>query len=131
MALGAMGDEIEPGVGAAVHHDPARVDALLKPKLGQRLAEAVGADATVVEAVHCAATGGTISIVGVNLTMDLPFPMGLVFLKSMTLRTIFAPIPSTWSALVPLVQSGRFTLDETFTHHLGLSEAPRAYELFD
>jgi alcohol dehydrogenase len=93
--------------------------------------EAVGADATVVEAVHCAATGGTISVVGVNLTMDLAFPMGLVFLKSMTLRTIFAPIPSTWPALVPLVQSGRFTLDETFTHHLGLSEAPRAYELFD
>ena len=38
--------------------------------------EAVGADATVVEAVACAATGGTVSVVGVNLTMDLPFPMG-------------------------------------------------------
>ena len=91
----------------------------------------MGADATIVEAVNCAATGGTISIVGVNLHMDMPFPMGLVFLKSMTLRTIFAPIPSTWPALVPLVQSGRFTLAETFTHRLGLSEAARAYELFD
>ena len=48
--------------------------------------EAVGADATVVEAVACAATGGTVSVVGVNLTMDLPFPMGIVFLKSLTLR---------------------------------------------
>ena len=94
--------------------------------------EAVGADATVVEAVNCAATGGTISIVGVNLTMDLPFPMGLVFLKSMTLRTIFAPIPSTWPALVPLLQSGRLSgLGETFTHRLGLSQAAEAYELFD
>ena len=49
----------------------------------------------------------------------------------MTLRTIFAPIPSTWPALVPLVQSGRFALAETFTHHLGLSQAAEAYELFD
>ena len=87
--------------------------------------EAVGADATVVDAVLCAAPGGTVSIVGVNLTMDLPFPMGLVFLKSLTLRAIFAPIPGTWAALVPLVQAGRFALAETFTHHMGLSQARR------
>ena len=94
--------------------------------------EAVGADATVVEAVACAATGGTVSVVGVNLTMDLPFPMGIVFLKSLTLRAVFAPIPGTWSALVPLLQSGRLTgLGETFTHRMDLSQAPEAYELFD
>ncbi len=44
MSVGAVGDEIEPGVGAAVDHDPARVDALLQPQLGQRLPEGVGAD---------------------------------------------------------------------------------------
>ena len=44
--------------------------------------EAIGADATVVDAISCAATGGTVSVVGVNLTMDLAFPMGLVFLKA-------------------------------------------------
>ena len=94
--------------------------------------EAVGADATVVEAVACAATGGTVSVVGVNLTMDLPFPMGIVFLKSLTLRAVFAPIPGTWSSLVPLLQSGRLTgLAETFTHRMDLNQAPEAYELFD
>jgi threonine dehydrogenase-like Zn-dependent dehydrogenase len=93
--------------------------------------EAIGADATVVDAISCAATGGTVSVIGVNLTMDLAFPMGLVFLKSLTLRTIFAPVPSTWSALVPLVQAGRFSLAETFTHHMGLSQAAEAYQLFD
>jgi len=31
-------------MGAAVDHDPARVDAFLQPELGQRLTEAVGAD---------------------------------------------------------------------------------------
>ncbi len=93
--------------------------------------EAVGADATVLDAIFCAATGGTVSVVGVNLNMELPFPMGLVFLKSLTLRTIFAPIPGTWASLVPLVQAGRFSLAGTFTHHMGLSRVTEAYQLFD
>ena len=71
--------------------------------------EAVGADATIVDAVSCAAPGGTISVVGVNLTMDLAFPMAIVLLKSLTLRAVFAPIPGTWPFLVPLLQSGRLS----------------------
>jgi threonine dehydrogenase-like Zn-dependent dehydrogenase len=94
--------------------------------------EAVGADATVLDAVSCAATGGTVSIVGVNLSLDLPFPMGIVFLKSLTVRAIFAPVPSTWASLVPLVRSGRFSdLAGTFTHHFALDQVRDAYELFD
>ncbi len=94
--------------------------------------EAVGADATVLDAVACAATGGTVSVVGVNLSMDLPFPMGIVFLKSLTLRAVFAAIPGTWSSLVPLLQSGRLAgLGETFTHRMDLSQVSEAYELFD
>jgi alcohol dehydrogenase len=93
--------------------------------------EAVGADASIQDAISCAATGGTVSIVGVNLHMDLPFPMAVVFLKSLTVRAVFAPIPGTWAALVPLVQAGRFALAETFTHHMGLSQAAEAYRLFD
>jgi threonine dehydrogenase-like Zn-dependent dehydrogenase len=93
--------------------------------------EAVGADATVLDALSCVATGGTVSVVGVNLSMELPFPMGLVFLKSLTVRTVFAPVPGTWPALVPLVQSGRLDLAGTFTHRMGLSQASQAYELFD
>ena len=93
--------------------------------------EAVGADATVLDAVSCAASGGTVSIVGVNLSMALPFPMGLVFLKSLTVRTIFAPVPGTWPSLVPLVQTGRLQLAETFTHRMELSRVAEAYDLFD
>src|SRR6185437_6667079 len=44
MALRPMGDEIEPGMRAAVDRDPTRVDAFAEPELGQRLAETVGAD---------------------------------------------------------------------------------------
>jgi len=91
----------------------------------------VGADATVLDAVSCAAPGGTVSIVGVNLSAALPFPMGLVFLKSLTVRTVFAPVPSTWPSLVPLVQSGRLAVSDTFTHRMELSLVAKAYELFD
>ena len=75
--------------------------------------EAVGADATVLDAVACAATGGTVSVVGVNLTMDLPFPMGIVFLKSLTLRAVFAPdsrhvaLPRPAPAIRPAGRPGR------------------------
>ncbi|HWD56179.1 MAG TPA: alcohol dehydrogenase catalytic domain-containing protein [Acidimicrobiales bacterium] len=93
--------------------------------------EAVGADATVLDAVSCAKSGGTVSIVGVNLSQALPFPMGLVFLKSLTVRAVFAPIPGTWPSLVPLVQSGRLQLADTFTHHMELGQVSDAYELFD
>ena len=93
--------------------------------------EAVGADATVLDAVACAAAGGTVSIVGVNLSLALPFPMGLVFLKSLTVRTVFAPVPGTWPSLVPLVQAGRLQLVDTFTHRMQLSQVAEAYDLFD
>jgi threonine dehydrogenase-like Zn-dependent dehydrogenase len=93
--------------------------------------EAVGADATVLDAVSCAASGGTVSIVGVNLSLALPFPMGLVFLKSLTVRAVFAPVPGTWPSLVPLVQSGRLQLADTFTHRMELSRVAEAYDLFD
>jgi threonine dehydrogenase-like Zn-dependent dehydrogenase len=125
-ALGA-----EP-IDASVASGAAQVMAATGGRGAPSVIEAVGADATVLDAINCCAAGGTISIVGVNLSPALPFPMGLVFLKSQTLRTVFAPIPSTWSALVPLVQAGHFAhLAPTFTHHLGLSQAAEAYELFD
>ena len=93
--------------------------------------EAVGADATVLDAVSCVASGGTVSIVGVNLSPSLPFPMSLVFLKSLTVRTVFAPVPGTWPSLVPLLQSGRLQLADTFTHRMPLSQVAEAYDLFD
>jgi len=98
----------------------------------QSVIEAVGADASIVDALSCAASGGTVSVVGVNLSADLPFPMVQVLFKSLTVRAVFAPIPGTWPALVPLVQSGRLALlGDTFTHRMGLDQVSEAYELFD
>src|SRR3984957_1538271 len=103
-----------------------------KGRGAESVIEAVGADATIVDAVSCAAPGGTVSVVGVNLSAAMPFPMGLVLLNSLTFRSVFAPVPGTWSSLVPLLQSGRLSgLGETFTHRMDLTQAPEAYELFD
>jgi hypothetical protein len=93
--------------------------------------EAIGHDATILEATSSVAAGGTVSVVGVNLNMAMPFPMGLAFFKRLTLRAAIAAIPGTWDTLVPLLQEGVIKPDSIFTHHLGLSEAARGYELFD
>jgi threonine dehydrogenase-like Zn-dependent dehydrogenase len=93
--------------------------------------EAVGSDQTVLDAILCAAPGGTISVVGVNLNLAFPFPMPVALMKRLTFRITLASIPTTWSTLFPLVSSGRLRPEEVFTHRLGLSEAAEAYRIFD
>jgi 2-desacetyl-2-hydroxyethyl bacteriochlorophyllide A dehydrogenase len=92
--------------------------------------EAVGSDATVTDAIFSVRATGTVSVIGVNLNLAFPFPLGLVMGRNLTFRAAIAPIPSTWPALLPLVAGGRLHPEEVFTHRLPLSEAPHAYQLF-
>ncbi|MGV3759782.1 MAG: alcohol dehydrogenase, partial [Actinomycetota bacterium] len=82
-------------------------------------------------AILCAAPGGTISVVGVNLNLAFPFPFPVALMKRLTFRVTLAAIPATWPALFPLVQSGKLRPEEVFTHRMGLSEAAEAYRIFD
>jgi threonine dehydrogenase-like Zn-dependent dehydrogenase len=93
--------------------------------------EAVGADGSINDAILCAAPGGTISVIGVNLNLALPFPMPVALMKRLTFRVTIAAIPTTWPALFPLVASGKLQPESVFTHRMGLSEAPEAYRIFD
>jgi threonine dehydrogenase-like Zn-dependent dehydrogenase len=93
--------------------------------------EAVGADQTIFDAVMSAAPGGTVSIIGANLSMAVPFPMIWAFLRRLTIRATLASVPTTWDALLPLVASGKIEPDDVFTHRMGLSEVTEAYRLFD
>ncbi|MDQ2649075.1 MAG: alcohol dehydrogenase catalytic domain-containing protein [Actinomycetota bacterium] len=93
--------------------------------------EAVGADQTVLDAINCAAPGGTISVIGATMSMGLPIPTLLMFMKRLTLRATVASIPQTWDALIPLVAAGKLHPEEVFTHHMGLSEAADAYRIFN
>jgi 2-desacetyl-2-hydroxyethyl bacteriochlorophyllide A dehydrogenase len=93
--------------------------------------EAVGSDQTVADALSCAAPGGTVSVVGVNLTPALPFPMMQALMNRLTFRVTLASIPRTWDALIPLIAAGRLHPEEVFTHRMPLSAAPDAYRIFD
>jgi threonine dehydrogenase-like Zn-dependent dehydrogenase len=97
----------------------------------QAVIEAVGADASISDAILCAAPGGTISVIGVNMNLGFPFPMPIALMRRLTLRVTIAAIPTTWPALFPLVESGKLKPEEVFTHRLGLSDAPEAYRIFD
>ena len=109
----------------------ARVLELTGGRGAESVIEAVGADQTVTDAIMCAAPGGTISVVGVNLGMAFPFPMALALMRRLTFRVTLASIPGTWDSLVPLIASGRLHPEDVFTHRLPLSDAPEAYRIFD
>src|SRR5688572_11607558 len=93
--------------------------------------EAVGADQSINDAILCAASGGTISVVGVNLNLGYPFPMPVALFKRLTFRVTLASIPTTWSALIPLIATGKLHPEDVFTHRMALSEAAEAYRIFD
>ena len=93
--------------------------------------EAVGADQSITDAILCAAPGGTVSVIGVNLNLAYPFPMPVALFKRLTFRVTLASIPTTWSALIPLIATGKLHPEDVFTHRLGLSEAAEAYRIFD
>ncbi len=93
--------------------------------------EAVGIDQTITDALYSTRAGGTVSVIGANLTMEYPFPMGLAFLRDLTFRIGLVPVPSLWEALIPIVQSGRIRPEEVFTHRMPLSEVTEAYRVFE
>jgi alcohol dehydrogenase len=93
--------------------------------------EAVGADATITDAIMSVKVGGTVSVIGVSTNMAFPFPMALAMYKGITFRICVADIPSTWANLVPLVEQGKIHPEHVFTHRMGLSDAREAYRMFD
>jgi len=118
-------------VDASAGDTVGRVQELTGGRGAESVIEAVGADQTVSDAIMCAAPGGTVSVVGVNLGMAFPFPMALALMRRLTFRVTLASIPGTWDSLVPLIASGRLHPEDVFTHRLPLSAAADAYRIFD
>ena len=74
---------------------------------------------------------GKVSVVGVYGTTYDNFPLAQMFDKGIRLRGGQAPVQNYIHELLPLVAEGRVVLDDIITHRLPLSEAPRAYSLFN
>jgi alcohol dehydrogenase len=91
--------------------------------------EAVGARATLEMAFQSVRPNGTVSVVGV-FTEDVTLPMTLFSISNVTIRTGLADQGSR-PRLLAMVESGALDLKFAFSHTLPLSEAVRAYDLFD
>ena len=89
--------------------------------------DAVGSDVTMADALTAVRAGGTVSVVGVHDLQPFPFPALAALVRSVTLRMTTAPVQQTWPQLVPLLQSGRLSVDGIFTTEMPLDRAADAY----
>jgi len=89
--------------------------------------DAVGSDVTMSDALTAVRAGGTVSVVGVHDLAPFPFPALPALVRSITLRMTTAPVQQTWPQLIPLLQSGRLSVDGIFTTELPLDAAADAY----
>ncbi|WP_182523556.1 alcohol dehydrogenase catalytic domain-containing protein [Nocardioides dongkuii] len=89
--------------------------------------DAVALDATLDDAFGAVRAGGTVSVVGVHGLAPYPLPILGALFRNVTLRMTTAPIQSTWSTLLPLVQHGRIDTTGIFTHEFALADAADAY----
>ena len=93
--------------------------------------EAVGRVPTVPLALDIARIGGVVSVVGVVLDAEFPFPMGTAFMKDLTFRIGLVNVPAFVPALTALVRSGRIDPKQLITHRMPLAAGREAYDLFD
>jgi 2-desacetyl-2-hydroxyethyl bacteriochlorophyllide A dehydrogenase len=73
---------------------------------------------------------GTVSAIGVYAE-PIEFPMGLVWLKALTLRTGHANVIAHLDPVLERLSSGELDPGPLVTHRMSLEEAPDAYELYD
>jgi 2-desacetyl-2-hydroxyethyl bacteriochlorophyllide A dehydrogenase len=109
---------------------PSATDAAMELTSGRgvdAVIDAVGSDVTITDALSAVRPEGTVSVVGVHDLQPFPFPALTALLRSTTLRMTTAPVQQTWPQLVPLLQSGRLSVDGIFTTHLPLDSAADAY----
>ncbi|MEU8925256.1 alcohol dehydrogenase catalytic domain-containing protein [Kitasatospora sp. NPDC048545] len=125
-------------VGMEAHGSPAataaqRMTTLLPDALAARLMTRVGLDR--LHALHLAVDmvrrGGTISLSGVYGGMTDPLPLLTMFDKQLRLRMGQANVLRWTDDLLPLLtDDDPLGVDGFATHHLPLTEAPTAYEMF-
>ena len=82
------------------------------------------------QAIMACGKGGTVSIPGVYGGIIDKVPIGAAFGKSLEFRMGQTPVQAYMKDLLDLVIEGKVDPDFMITHEIGLSEAPRAYEMF-
>jgi threonine dehydrogenase-like Zn-dependent dehydrogenase len=86
---------------------------------------------TIDECVKACRKGGSISVVGDYMGSCNHFPIGAVMEKGLTLRSGQCHVQKYWKSLAALLARKEVDPSPIVSHKLPLSEAPRAYKLFD
>ncbi|MEH3048192.1 alcohol dehydrogenase family protein [Sphingomonas adhaesiva] len=93
--------------------------------------EAVGKEATIAMAIRLAGKRASVSVIGVNMSRRMDFPMARVFANGLTLRSGMCSVSEHLGELVPLVQHGRLRPERYVTDAMPLAEGAAAYARFD
>lgn len=106
----------------------------LPDAVARRLMETAGVDrlSALHSAIDLIRRGGTVSLAGVYAGAASPMPLLSMFDKQVSLRMGQCNVRSWTDDLLPLAEadSDPLGLADLVTHHLPLTEAPDAYELF-
>ncbi|MFD6322503.1 zinc-dependent alcohol dehydrogenase [Streptomyces sp. NPDC058442] len=131
-------DAVIDAVGTEAHGSAAarmvqNASALLPRKLSGPLAERLSVDrlAALHTAIELVRRGGTISITGVYGGMADPMPMLTLFDKQIQMRMGQANVRRWSDEIIPhLTDDDPLGVEDFATHRVPLSDAPRAYEMF-
>src|SRR5688572_966243 len=82
------------------------------------------------QAIRACRSGGVVSVIGVYGGFIDKFPMGTVMNRGLTIRSGQCHVQKYMRPLLDHIQNGR--LDPTFiiSHHMGLDDAPKGYDVF-
>ncbi|EHR60433.1 zinc-dependent alcohol dehydrogenase [Saccharomonospora cyanea] len=136
---GRGADSVVDAVGMEAHGAPVtglaqQLATLLPGPLAAKAVEKVGIDrlAALYVAIDAVRRGGTISLSGVYGGMLDPMPMMTLFDKQVQLRMGQANVHAWIDDVMPLITGDGDPLgvEDLATHHLPLSEAPEAYDMF-
>jgi alcohol dehydrogenase len=121
------------GAGTVIDASKEDVRARIKEITGgwgaEYVIEAVGRQETLGNAVAVAAPGGRVSVVGV-FQQPVPVNAPRIMAKNLSLTMGMGDLGHI-KELVGLIQEGRLDLTPLVTHRMALSEAVRAYEIFE
>ena len=131
-------DAVIDAVGMEAHGSPVagiahKLTGFLPDRLAQPLMETAGVSklAALLSAIEIVRRGGTISLSGVYGGAADPLPTLQLFDKQIQVRQGQANVKRWIDDIMPLLDDTDVLGVESFaTHHLPLSEAPRAYESF-
>ncbi|GAA1979580.1 alcohol dehydrogenase catalytic domain-containing protein [Amycolatopsis minnesotensis] len=131
-------DSVIDAVGMEAHGSPVgkiaqQIAGLLPDALSEKLMRTAGVDRmhALYQAIDIVRRGGTISLSGVYGGMADPLPMLTIFDKQIRLHTGQANVHRWVRDLLPLLSDDDPLGVDTFaTHHVPLTDAPAAYEMF-